>query len=140
MRNSAASAAITLGLGCDRGTSLATLREAVTAALQQAGLRMDQVVAAGSITIKSDEAGLLALAAEQGWTLQFFAPEVLAAVPVPNPSETVRHYTGTPSVSEAACLLAAGPNTPMTALIVEKFRHRGLDGRHATVSIARKTP
>ena len=54
-----------------------------------------------------------------------------------HPSETVRRYTGTPSVSEAAALLAAGPDTPMTALVVEKHKHKGADGRNATVSIAR---
>ncbi|QGZ38180.1 cobalt-precorrin 5A hydrolase [Pseudoduganella flava] len=130
--------AYTLGLGCDRGTSLDTLREAVQAALAKAGVLPEQVAGAASITLKSDEAGLLAIAAEHGWPLRFYPPEELAAVPVPHPSETVRRYTGTPSVSEAAALLAAGPDTPMTALVVEKHKHRGADGRNATVSIARK--
>jgi cobalt-precorrin 5A hydrolase len=55
----------------------------------------------------------------------------------------VRQYTGTPSVSEAAALLAGAgvlgrsEALPMTALLVEKFKHRGADGRNATVSIAR---
>jgi len=131
---------LTLGIGCDRGTSLATLTEAVDAALRLAGAEPDQVDGVASITLKADEQGLLALAAARHWPLQFFAPQALAAVPVPNPSETVRRHTGTPSVSEAAALLAAGPDTPMTALVVEKLRHRGRDERHATVSIARKTP
>jgi len=59
---------------------------------------------------------------------------------VPNPSETVRKYTGSPSVSEAAALLAAsaaGPVPGATALLVEKHKHRGADGRNATVSLAR---
>lgn len=128
----------TVGLGCDRGVALATVREAVQAALLQAGARPEQVAMAASITIKQDEAALLALAQEQGWPLVFYPPEKLAQVAVPNPSETVRKYTGTPSVSEAAALLAAGPDTPMTALVVEKHKHRGADGRNATVSIARK--
>ena len=54
---------------------------------------------------------------------------------VPNPSETVRKHTGTPSVSEAAALLAAG--TDLSHLLIEKHRLRGPDGRNATVSIAR---
>lgn len=128
----------TVGLGCDRGVALKTVREAVQAALVQAGARAEQVAMAASITIKQDEAALLALAQEQGWPLVFYPPEKLAQVAVPNPSETVRRYTGTPSVSEAAALLAAGPDTPMTALVVEKHKHRGADGRNATVSIARK--
>jgi len=131
---------ITLGVGCDRGTSIETIQEAVMAALGQAGVTPRQVVAVGSISIKADEAGLLAMAAQHGWPLLFFTPQALAAVPVPNPSETVRRHTGTPSVSEAAALLAAGPGTPASALLLEKWRHRGRDGRHATVSIARKTP
>ena len=129
-----------IGLGCDRGTSLATVREAVLAALAQAGARPDDVVAAASIVIKRDEAALLALAESYGWPIAFYEPEALAQVAVPNPSETVRKYTGTPSVSEAAALLAAGPDADMTALVVEKHKHRGADGRNATVSIARKEP
>jgi len=123
---------VAVGLGCDRGTPLATLQDALRAALAQAGALAPDVVAAASITLKADEAGLLALAAKQGWAMTFFTPAQLAGVPVPNPSETVRRYTGTPSVSEAAALLAG-----MTALLVEKFKHRGADGRNATVSIAR---
>lgn len=130
----------TVGLGCDRGVLLETLREAVQAALADAGAHAGQVVAAASITLKQDEAALLALAAENGWPLHFYEAHELAAVEVPHPSETVRRYTGTPSVSEAAALLAAGPDTPMTALVVEKHKLKGADGRNATVSIARKQP
>lgn len=128
----------TVGLGCDRGVALATVREAVQAALAAAGATPQQVTAAATIVIKQDEEALLALAREHGWPLHFYAAAELAAVPVPHPSETVRRYTGTPSVSEAAALLAAGPDTPMTALVVEKHKHKGADGRNATVSIARK--
>ena len=51
----------------------------------------------------------------------------------------MRRYTGTPSVSEAAALLAAGTSLAADpgALLVEKHRLRGADGRNATVSIAR---
>lgn len=128
----------TVGLGCDRGVALDTVRDAVREALELAGARTEQVTAAASITLKSNEVALLALAKAYGWPLIFYPPEELAAVAVPNPSETVRRYTGTPSVSEAAALLAAGPNTPMASLVVEKHKHRGADGRSATVSIARK--
>jgi cobalt-precorrin 5A hydrolase len=129
-----------IGLGCDRGTSLETVRKAVEVALALANAVPEQVVVAASITLKMDEAALLALAQVHDWPLHFYPPEQLAAVPVPNPSETVRRYTGTPSVSEAAALLAAGPGAPASALVVEKYKHRGADGRNATVSIARKQP
>lgn len=127
----------TVGLGCDRGVALETVREAVLAALAQAGARPDQVAVAASIALKRDEAAFLALARAFGWLLLFYESHELAQVEVPHPSETVRRYTGTPSVSEAAALLAAGPGTPTTALVVEKLQHRGEDGRNVTVSIAR---
>lgn len=128
---------LALGLGCDRGTPEATLRQAVDQALAQIGAAWSDVAAVASITLKADEVGLLALCHAEGWTPVFHTPDVLARVAVPNPSETVRRHTGTPSVSEAAALLAAGRADEMRALVVEKHRLRGPDGRHATVSVAR---
>ncbi len=130
---------LALGLGCDRGTPAATITRAIDAALARIGASRIDVAAVASITLKADEAGLLETATAAGWTLRFYPPAVLAAVDVPNPSETVRRHTGTPSVSEAAALLAAGTAlaTDPGALRVEKHKLRGPDGRNATVSIAR---
>lgn len=125
-----------VGLGCDRGTPQATLQQALDEALAGIGAQVAQVSAAASIDLKADEPGLLALAAAHGWAMHFYPAAQLAQVPVPHPSETVRRHTGTPSVSEAAALLAGG-GLPMTALVVTKHKHRGADGRHATISIAR---
>ncbi|NWF47818.1 5,6-dimethylbenzimidazole synthase [Hydrogenophaga sp. D2P1] len=130
---------VALGIGCDRGTPLATLARAVDEALAMAGLHRGQVSSVGSITLKADETGLLALAAQAGWPLHFYPATQLAEVVVPNPSETVRRHTGSPSVSEAAALLAAG-TTEASALCIEKHRLRGDDGRNATVSVARVMP
>lgn len=132
---SAAAINIAVGLGCDRGTPLATLQRALGEALALAGAGLADVAAVASIDLKADEPGLLALAALHGWTMVFYTPAQLAAVPVPNPSETVRRFTGTPSVSEAAALLAG--QADKSALIVEKHKLRGMDGKNATVSIAR---
>ncbi|WP_310565991.1 cobalamin biosynthesis protein [Hydrogenophaga sp.] len=134
---------IALGIGCDRGTPVDTLRRAVAQALAQVQADWPDVAAVGSITLKADEPALQALAAEQGWTITYYTPAQLAAVPVPNPSETVRRHTGTPSVSEAAALLGAGAGTEAvagaaaTALLLEKHKLKGGDGRNATVSVAR---
>ena len=126
---------LALGLGCDRGTPAATIRQAIDEALARAGATLADVEAVASIDLKADEAGLLEVARACGWTLRFYAAAELAQVTVPNPSETVRKHTGTPSVSEAAALLAAG--TDLSHLLLEKHRLRGPDGRNATVSIAR---
>ncbi len=129
---------VVLGVGCDRGTPASTIAQAADAALLQAGVKAGEVSLIASIDLKADEHGLLEFAAARGVELLFYPAARLAQVPVPNPSETVRKYTGTPSVSEAAALLAAGAD--MSALLVEKFRLRGPDGRHATISIARIAP
>lgn len=126
---------IALGLGCDRGTPATTIAQAIAEALTACGAPLAAVATVASIDLKADEAGLLQVAQERGWTIRFYPAMELAAVDVPNPSETVRKYTGTPSVCEAAALLAAGVD--QTQLIIEKHKLRGPDGRNATVSIAR---
>ncbi len=126
---------IALGLGCDRGTSTETLRTALFAALTTAHAEISNVAAVASIDLKADEPALHDLAREFGWAIRFYPAAELAAIDVPHPSETVRRHTGTPSVSEAAAILVSG--TDRHHLIIEKHRHRGQDGRNATVSIAR---
>ena len=126
---------IAVGLGCDRHTPLATVRQAIDEALTLCQASMNDVQAVASINLKADEPALQQLAEQHGWTIHFYTAAKLAEVDVPNPSETVRKYTGTPSVSEAAALLAAGAD--QTHLIIEKHKLRGPDGRNATVSIAR---
>ena len=95
---------LALGLGCDRGTPMATWREPSTRRWPRSlGKRAcpPEIVAAASIDPKADEVGLLELARARGWPLCFHPAARLAVVPVPHPSETVRRHTGTPSVSEA---------------------------------------
>lgn len=127
---------LVLGLGCDRGTSIETLETAVNQALQSDNLNLDDVCQFATIDKKKDEEGLLTLAVKYHKPLIFYPAAQLAQVEVPSPSAVVMKYMGTPSVSEAAALLAA--NTTMTDLIVEKFKMRGEDGKNATVSVAIK--
>jgi len=126
---------IALGLGCDRGTPAATIALCINEALMECGRTINDVWAVASIDLKADEAGLLQVIEKHGWPCLFYPAAALAAVDVPNPSETVRKFTGTPSVSEAAALLAA--NADLSHLLIEKHKLRGPDGRNATVSIAR---
>lgn len=144
-----------IGLGCDRGTPADTVHTGLLNALAELGADIRQVMAVASIDLKADEAALLTLAGQYGWSMRFYRAAELAEVPVPNPSEVVAKYTGTPSVSEAAALrvgaeyLATLSAThtpsllplphwlPMQQLALEKYKWRGADGKNATVSIAR---
>ncbi|MHB8453672.1 MAG: cobalamin biosynthesis protein [Acidiferrobacterales bacterium] len=126
---------VMLGVGCDRGTPLETLETAMEQALTLAGLGREAVCGLATIDRKNDEACVLMLAKNTHWPLHFFSAEELAQVPVPNPSATVLKYMGTPAVAEAAALLAA--HAGLDALLVEKYKYRGKDGKNATVSIVR---
>lgn len=126
---------VMVGIGCDRNTALETLEDALNKALQLCNLELSAVVGLASIDKKGDEVALLKLAEKYAWPLHFYSAAELAQIPVPNPSEVVRKYMGTPAVAEAAALKAA--NTDMTNLLIEKLKHLGADGKNATVSIAR---
>lgn len=124
---------VVIGIGCDRGTELQTLEVALNQALALAGIERNQVAACASIDKKNDEPALLKLAEIYHWPIHFYPAEALATVEVPNPSEVVRKYVGTPAVAEAAALLHAG--ITMNHLLVEKYKYRGEDDRNATISI-----
>ena len=139
-----------IGVGCDRGTSLATLQTALQKALHIVGTNTAHIQTIATIDLKSDEVGLVALAQALGLPLLCYPAKELAAVPVANPSMTVLKYVGTPSVSEAAALLGAGyrvePNREVEAeaeaaknvpsLVLEKYKHHGVCGKNVTLSIA----
>jgi cobalt-precorrin 5A hydrolase/precorrin-3B C17-methyltransferase len=127
--------ALWLGVGCERGTSLALLERAVDSALAAGGLAPEAVAGLASASRKADEPALLQLAEQRGWPLRCFSSEVLAAVPVPNPSAVVLAELGTASVAEAAALLAAGPQSRL--LQEKRINHSGPGEQGAaTVAIA----
>ena len=126
---------VILGIGCDRGTPLQTLEDVIDLALSSVNLKRQSVQQLATIDKKNDEQAILQLSEKYHWPLNFYPAEQLAQVEVPSPSAVVLKYMGTPSVSEAAALLTA--NTDMSNLIVEKFKHRGSDGKNATISIVK---
>ena len=126
---------VVLGMGCDRNTPLETLEHIVNSTLQELKLEHNAVKAIATIDKKNDEVALLALSEKHQWPLKFFTATELAKVDVPNPSEVVMKYMGTPAVAEAAAMLAA--NTDVKNLIIEKNKYRGHDGKNSTVSVLR---
>jgi cobalt-precorrin 5A hydrolase/precorrin-3B C17-methyltransferase len=61
-----------------------------------------------TIDLKREEPGLLEFVQRWHMPLRLFGSAELASVPVPSPSDVVEAAVGTPSVAEAAALLAAG--------------------------------
>jgi cobalt-precorrin 5A hydrolase/precorrin-3B C17-methyltransferase len=124
---------LVVGLGASRGVPAAEITALIGQALDTADLSPRSVRAAATVDLKQDEAGLLAAVRDRGWPLTLFAATDLAGVPVPNPSAAVQTAVGTPSVAEAAALLAASPGP--SHLAVPK-----LTSPHATVAVARVAP
>jgi cobalt-precorrin 5A hydrolase / precorrin-3B C17-methyltransferase len=122
---------LVVGLGASRGVPAAEVGALIDQALTEAGLSPRSVRAAATIDLKQDEPGLVAAVRQRGWPLVTFSAAELATVPVPHPSDTVRAAVGTPSVAEAAALLAASPEN----LVVPKRT-----SPHATIAIARVQP
>ena len=80
-----------------------------------------------TIDVKADEPFVQLLRDGYDEDVQFFTAEQLAAVEVPNPSNTVAKHVGTPSVCEAAAILGSDHGK----LIVPKIK-----GKNFTVALA----
>lgn len=117
---------IAVGVGASRGCPESELEDLVGAALDEASLAWGEVDVIASADVKADEPAVLALSAPRRC---FFSADALARVPVPTPSAVVAAHVGTPSVAEAAALLACGEGAE---LLVAKRR-----SAHATVAVAR---
>ena len=98
-----------LGLGARAGVPERELAAAIDAALRVAGLAAAEIAGLATLDRRAAEAGVRAVAARHGWPILAFAAARLAEAEVPNPAATVAAAAGTPSVAEAAALLAAGP-------------------------------
>ena len=80
-----------------------------------------------TIDVKRDEAFCAMLKNEYGEQVEFFTADELAAVDVPNPSDTVAKHVGTPSVCEAAAILGSNHGR----LVIPKVK-----GRNWTAALA----
>lgn len=120
-----------VGLGCERGTSLAWVEAALTEVLTDQGLAREAIAGIATLDRKGDEVAFLQLCEQGGYPLRTFTPEELAPVAVPTPSSVVAAAVGTPSVAEAAALRASGGK-----LLVEKRVFSDPKGGAVTVAIA----
>jgi len=114
------------GVGASTGAPAHAVSDLLDAALDTAGLARASVAEVATLDRKTTEPGLQAL----GLPLRGFTADALREVSVPTPSVVVADAVGTPSVAEAAALLAAGPDAE---LVVHKQANAV-----ATVAVARR--
>ena len=108
---------LVLGIGCERGISLAALEDGLNRFLSEHRFARDSIGTVASVDLKADEEAIGAIAQQHGWPTVFYSATELASVAgIPNPSPVVARCVGTPGVAEPAALLAAGADR----LLVEK--------------------
>lgn len=126
-----------VGVGCERGTPKSVIQQAIQTVFQQQGLVEAAIAGLATIDLKADEAGLLEFCQERNLPLRCFSAADLRTVPVPTPSPIVAAEVGTPSVAEAAAILASYPPSPIPSLLVPKHIFRVADQPGAvTIAVA----
>lgn len=120
---------LVIGVGLHRNTTKQTILDGIADCLRRSGLAPGSVAMLASVKKDPDVRGLIEAAEELGADISYAAREELAGIEAPNPSETVRAFEGTASVSEAAAIRASRGR-----LVMEKQKFPP----DLTIAIARK--
>lgn len=129
-----------VGIGCERRTSKELIETAIDRVCRSNHFAEAAIAGIATIDIKADEVGLVELCRDRDWPLRTFPANVLCTVNVPNPSTVVEKEVGTPSVAEAAALMAANGDIGVQCLASlrvakEIFKSEGQPGA-VTIAIA----
>ena len=100
---------LVVGLGCQRGCPVSTLRALLDQALQAHKIELRQIKALASIDLKRDEAGLIELAEQLALPLMYFSSEQLAGYQpqLSHRSDIAFERTGCYGIAESAALALA---------------------------------
>ena len=119
---------LVIGIGLHWDTTKETIREGIEHCLEKFKLSPKSIAKLVSIKKPQDVQGLIDLGEEMKIDVEYVNREDLAEISAPNPSETVKAFEGTASVSEAAAIKVSGGE-----LIVEKQKFPP----NLTIAIAR---
>jgi len=119
---------LVVGIGLHWDTSKEIIKEGLDFCLQKFKLSEKSIAKLVSIKKPEDVKGLVDIGKEMGITVEYVTREDLAEISAPNPSDMVKAFEGTSSVSEAAAIKVSGGE-----LIVEKQKFPP----NLTIAIAR---
>lgn len=119
---------LVIGIGLHWDTSKETIKDGLDFCLQKFKLSEKSIAKLVSIKKPEDIKGLVDIGKEMGITVEYVNREDLADISTPNPSDMVKAFEGTSSVSEAAAIKVSGGE-----LIVEKQKFPP----NLTIAIAR---
>jgi len=119
---------LVVGIGLHLDTSKEKIKEELDSCLQKFKLSEKSIAKLVSIKKLEDVKGLVDIGKEMGIVVEYVDREELAEISAPNPSDTVKTFEGTSSVSEAAAIKVSRGK-----LIVEKQKFPP----NLTIAIAR---
>ena len=99
---------LVVGIGFHWDTTQADIEEGIMKVLEENGLSFLSIRNLSTINRGKSPISLVAFSDKHGIPLEFFDKDKLSNVTVPNPSELVKKYEGTSSVSEASSILSSG--------------------------------
>ena len=119
-----------MGIGCQKGTCPEVIEIGIEQVFRSYHLSESLIMGVASVDGKAGEIGLVEFCRTRNLPLKTFSASVLSVVSVPNASLVVGQKVGTPSVAEAAALLAVADYCSSPCLIVPKqvFRLEGFPG------------
>lgn len=109
-----------VGIGCTSGISADLLSVAMEQIEQNYQLPITAIAGIATIDIKAKEPGLLEFCHRYNFDLKPFTAEMLSTVTVPHPNMAIAKIVATPSVAEAAAILAASHRNLAVKLLVTK--------------------
>ncbi|MCG6138014.1 MAG: cobalamin biosynthesis protein [Nostoc sp. LLA-1] len=95
-----------IGIGCQKGSSRKLIATAIEEIFQANQLAESAIAGIATIDQKAREVALIELCQLRNWPLKTFTAQMLSTVSVTNPSKIAEQAVGTPSVAEAAAMLA----------------------------------
>jgi len=99
---------LVLGTGCNSNTPLEEVKEGIEETLRHAHLSIKSLRSFASIERKKEEPAYVALQKEWKIPFVFYSKEELNTLEnLPNPSDVVKKFVGSPGVAEPAAMLAA---------------------------------
>ena len=119
---------LVVGIGLHWDTTKETIKKGIEDCMKKFNLSPKSIAKLVSIKKPQDVQGLIELGIEMNLPVEYVNREDLAEITAPNPSETVKKYEGTASVSEAAAIKISKGE-----LIVEKQKFPP----NLTIAIAR---
>jgi cobalamin biosynthesis protein CbiG len=102
-----------IGIGCQRHSSKSLIERAIAQVCQTHNIPENAIAGIATLDRKAHEPGLVDYCRDRQLLLQSFSADQLSQISVPSASSRIQALVGSPSVAEAAALLAAAPEAKL---------------------------